>query len=214
MALAAKPLRFIHVFSVLMLVHAGGCGGDDEGTPAPVDTPDDAQTETIAPEEDTWTPPTGWSDDVTRLIVAGVQGTLEEVGDLSTGALIDPAWGHDPNVYCWIGPQGVLDFGGAHVLYAIEPLVPVNSVLVVELVPEEGLDLNLYAVAQPVGTYYVPPHVPSAIDCQNGDDEPAGGTEAVEIHTITEPYNLLIGVTGPEGTETGAFTLRLTLHEN
>jgi len=211
----SRTLLLTSMLSALLLFGAPvGCGGGEE----PAATPDDAGSAdvTSAPEEvvDTWTPPTGWSNDVTRLIVAGVQGTLEEVGTLSDGTAIDPNWGHDPNVYCWVGPQGVLDFGGAHVFYAIEPLIPVNSVLEIELVPEEGLDLNLYAIAQPVGTYYVPPHVPSAIDCQNGDEEPAGGTEVVEIATITEPYNLLIGVTGPEGTVEGGFTLRLTLHEN
>ena len=191
-----------------------GCGGDDDA----VATPDPADTIDVSgpPEEvvDTWTPPTAWADDVTRVILAGEQNIQVEEGTLSDGAVIDPNWGHDPDVYCWIGPQGVLDFGGAHVFYAVEPLVPVNSVLEIELEPEEGLDLNLYAIAQPIGTYYVPPHVPSAIDCQNGDEEGAGGTETVEIATITEPYNLLVGVTGPKGTVDGGFTLRLTLHEN
>ncbi|MEE2779319.1 MAG: hypothetical protein VYE15_02265 [Myxococcota bacterium] len=191
-----------------------GCGGPEETatTPDPVDTTDSSTG--VEEVEDTWVPPTAWSDNVTRLILAGEQNSQEAEGTLADGVVIDPNWGHDPDVYCWVGPQGVLDFGGAHVFYAVEPLVPVNSVLEIELEPEEGLDLNLYAIAQPVGTYYVPPHVPSAIDCQNGDEEGAGGTETVEIATITEPYNLLVGVTGPEGTVDGGFTLRLTLQEN
>ena len=39
----------------------------------------------------------------------------------------------------------------------------------------------------------------------------AGEIEVVETHTITEPYNVLIAVAGPDGVTSGAFSLNVSL---
>ena len=146
----------------------------------------------------------GWPESVTTLgLISQSVG-----GDLSDGAPVDLAWGGQPTADCWIGTDPA-QLRGAHVMYGLKNALPKTDEVVVTVTPAAGVDVNLFAVAFEVQTYYVPPDVPYAIDCKRSWDAAAGEPETVTLRNISAPLEWLIVVAGPEAVEAGAYEISL-----
>ena len=128
--------------------------------------------------------------------------------DLADGAAVEMGWADEPTVACWtILHQS--KFEGNQVYFALDRALQKSSQLTITVVPTARLDVNIYAVAQPIDTYYFPPDVPSASSCVSGFGEGEGGQESVTLQNLNQPLMWLIAVSGPAGVESGAFELRI-----
>ena len=133
-------------------------------------------------------------------------------GDLSEGAILsDLDWAQNSAVACWPGTEHV-NFRGAHVFFSTsqEP----HSLLTATVTPSsEDLDVNVYILQQGSGSLQIPPDVDSVVTCEVGfpqsTDSNPGESDSAQVTAINNGYDLVIGVAGPEGVTSGAFTLEL-----
>ncbi len=216
MDLAAGPPRGAAMtkwtwVAILLIVSATAsttaCG--DSGTTPTADAgPADvvADVEEVAEEVEDDGPLDDWPPEVTTVPV--ISQTLS--GDLSDGATVDLAWGGQPDVDCWIGTNPA-DLRGSHVMFALDNALSKTDEIEVTVTPAAGTNVNLYAIAFDLHTYYVPPDVPLAIDCKRSWDAGPGEPESITLRNISAPLEWLIVVAGPEGVETGAFELALVV---
>ena len=189
------------------------CSGGGGGGPTPDVSVDDGADGDTAPdivdvaEIDTWEPPTAWADHVEQLLF------VEEAtasGDLASGQVVDLDWADEPGVNCWLGPESAF-FSGHTVFYALGFLMPIKANLEVVVEPDAGVDVNAYAVLLEPDVYFVPPNVPSVTGCHRSFGAGAGEVENLSIHTISNPYNVLLAIAGPNGVTEGGFTVSLSL---
>ena len=199
---------------ILGLALFGACGSPDAPEPIADVTSDllgDLSEVSVDVASD-FIPPTEWSPGVELLEVVD---SLELQGSLSDGAPVDLAWAYDLNSYCFNVVEASAYFGGALVFYALAKPMPKLSSLTVELTPEPGVDLNLFAYQLGPTEYFVPPNVPETDFCQASFDDSVqanpGVSESLFLTATGQAHNVLIGVGASEGTLEGSYTLRLVL---
>lgn len=154
----------------------------------------------------------GWSPSVTT-IAAKAGSTVTVDGDLSTGKTMALDWAARSSVACFPATENA-NFSGNHVLYGTQ--IPKDSTLKITAVPKApGVDVSLYAYEIGSTKYSVPPNLGSVTSCEAGydakNDSNPGASESVTLNATTNPYNVVIGVAGPAGVTSGAYTLKLEL---
>ena len=138
-----------------------------------------------------------------------VQGTFEDGAPLE-----DLSWAWSSSNACFPGTQAA-KFSGHHVFFATT--IPVRSVMTITVIPHDAKqDVSIYAYMIGTSYFYLPPALPSCVTCEANHkwDRPWKGktqdhTRSVEVNAIGNPYNVLIGVSGPSSAVTGRFTLRI-----
>lgn len=136
-------------------------------------------------------------------------------GDVSAGEPIALDWAESSSMACF--PANLFEYyQGSHVFYEVE--LPAYSELVITLGPEPTADLSLYAYSlSAASTVVFPPEVGSAVTCEaSPDGAPFNGpgvAETVRLTALDDAYQVVIGVAGVEGVQSGAFTLRAALTE-
>ncbi|MCB9730722.1 MAG: hypothetical protein H6746_19785 [Deltaproteobacteria bacterium] len=196
----ARATRPRATLALALLAVVAGCGGGAE-SPDATDVAD--ATELDAPGE--LPPPTAWSD-AARLVQLIDDQTLQ--GDVDQGAILELGWADDPTVNCW--SFGQMDrFAGPQVLYALAVPLANTRILRLTLTPAPAVDLNLYAVSQPVGSYHLPPALPAASSCPRSDTGGPGEVEQLTLQNISGAQNWFFAVAAPAGTAAGSFELRV-----
>ena len=141
-------------------------------------------------------------------------GAVEVTGSLDKGGVVDLGWAANSSVACFPATENV-NFAGNHVIYRTQ--LPKESQLVVTATPKDPkLDLSVYAYAvSTTDTTSVPPNVSQAVSCSAGydakNDANPGVAETAKLVSITNPYNVYIGVAGAKGFTTGDYTLKIEL---
>lgn len=158
-----------------------------------------------------------WPAEVTP-VTARANDTVVTAGNLSAGKIMeDLSWAANSSNACFPATQN-LKFRGAHVFYSTR--LPPRSVLVVTVTPDDPAgDLSLYGYMIGGEEYRLVPDLPRCITCEADHkwDRPVRGKvqtaeRKIEFQNPTQnTYNILIGVTAPQGVTTGAFQLRLKL---
>jgi hypothetical protein len=153
-----------------------------------------------------------WPSNVTVLAAqAGQPATA--TGDLRNGKTVDLAFASRSNVACFPATENV-NFNGNHVFYALQ--MPKSTQMTITATPKTStLDISLYAFT--IGTTdfrQIPPDVTRATceasyDAQT--DSNPGKAESVKILSIQNPYNVVIGVAGANGTKQGQFDLKVEM---
>ncbi len=154
----------------------------------------------------------GWPGWVTVLFAEG-NATVSHNGNLSEGDAYNLDFASTSSMACVPATEN-LNFSGSHVIFATEQ--PPHSELTITVEPKTpGLDVSLYAYQIGTTFHYTPLDVTSAVTCEAGydaqKDSNPGETESVKLTAINNPYNVVIGVAGPQGVTAGEFTLRLDL---
>lgn len=129
-------------------------------------------------------------------------------GNLDEGEILELDWAH--TVYCWPQTQDS-KFSGAHVLY--ERSQDADRDFTMRVQPTSTLDLSIYAVQRSEGETTLPPDLTNAFDCsatyEFDDDSNPGQAEVVLAAGSSNAYELVIGVAGANGVETGSYTLEI-----
>ncbi|MBP7866958.1 MAG: hypothetical protein KA419_13535 [Acidobacteria bacterium] len=158
----------------------------------------------------------GWPSNVTPVAIQKGK-TVTVAGKLETGQVLpDLSWASRSSVACFPATQN-LRFNGKHVLYATQ--LPPRSILTVKVVPDDpSVDLSIYAYSIGVNNFAVVPDLGSCVSCEAEHkwDRPKRGktqdhTRAVKLNAVTNPYNVVVGVAGANGRNTGSYTLEFTL---
>lgn len=145
--------------------------------------------------------------------------TFEVKGNLSEGEVIsDLSWASQSSTACFPATQNA-KFKANHVLYHMD--LPPKSILNIKLIPDnpEGPAMSLYGYQIGTTNYSVVPELSSAVSCEADhiNDRPVrgkveDGTRSLYFNATTNPYNVVIGVTGVEGA-TGGYTLQIELEQ-
>lgn len=145
--------------------------------------------------------------------------TFEVKGNLDEGELIeDLSWADRSSTACFPGTQ-FSKFKAKHVLYHTD--LPPQSILNIKLIPDnpEGPAMSLYAYQIGTTNYSVVPDLGSAVSCEADhiNDRPVrgkveDGTRSVKLNATTNPYNVVIGVTGVEDAS-GGYTIQIELEQ-
>lgn len=140
-------------------------------------------------------------------------------GNLETGTTMPLKWAESSQVACFPGTR-FHEFKGNHVLYRV-PL-PANSYIKITVEPKNKKDrINLYALRLGADNMALPPDVLRASTCEASYPRYAGKPnynkanqpQSVEIISIRNPYNILIGVAGAEGILEGDYELKIEIGE-
>ena len=143
--------------------------------------------------------------------------TVEVQGAFEAGVpLEDLSWAWSATNACFPGTQAA-KFSGHHVFFATT--IPVRSAMTVVVIPDDvQQDVSIYAYMIGASYFYLPPVLPGSVTCEANHkwDRPWKGrtqdhTRSVEVNAIGNPYNVLIGVSGPRSAVTGRFTLQVTV---
>jgi hypothetical protein len=154
----------------------------------------------------------GWSTSVTTITPqAGATTSVE--GNLSSGKTMALDWAAKSSVACFPATENA-NFSGNHVLYGTQ--IPKDSTLKITAVPKSpSVDVSLYAYEVGSTKYSIPPNLGSVTSCEASydakNDSNPGATETVTLTATTNPYNVVIGVAGPQGVTSGAYTLKVEL---
>ncbi len=161
---------------------------------------------------------TGFPAKVKKIVIEANK-TFEVKGNLNEGEIIsDLSWADRSSTACFPGTQ-FSKFKANHVLY--HTALPPRSILNVKLIPDnpEGPAMSLYAYQIGTTNYSVVPNLGSAVSCEADHirDRPVrgkveDGTRSVSLNATTNPYTVVIGVTGVEGA-TGGYTIQLELEQ-
>ena len=127
-------------------------------------------------------------------------------GSLSEGQYVDMRFGLRPAIHCYTAPQKMY-FSGHHVLYAIK--VPANTKVLVELNTRGNMSLYAYMIS--ADRYDVPPYVEvvSKSGCSSSM-KPMGELDRVMMKAGTVSTHVIVGVSGIEEANSGAFNLKIT----
>ena len=92
-------------------------------------------------------------------------------------------------------------------MYAFE--VPANTKMIVDL--SSAVDLSLYGYLIDTKRYDTPPYVEnvSKFGCQ-ASHKPNTGNERILLVAGSTPMHVILGVAGPNETENGAFSIKIT----
>jgi hypothetical protein len=136
-------------------------------------------------------------------------------GSINGGKIIPLRWASTSSMACWPSNKNV-HANGNHVLYKTR--LPPRSTMDIELLPGSRDDLTLYAYSG--SNPYLPPKVRRAVSCEASylygirsysvKSNP-GGKEKVQLRSIRNPYDVIIGVAGANKAKTGRFKLKITL---
>ncbi len=145
--------------------------------------------------------------------------TFEVKGNLDNGEEIsDLSWADRSSTACFPGTQ-FSKFRANHVLYHMD--LPPRSILKITLIPDDtsGPAMSLYGYQIGTTNYSVVPELGSAVTCEADhiNDRPVrgkveDGSRSIRLNATTNPYNVVIGVSGQEGAS-GGFTLQVELEQ-
>lgn len=144
--------------------------------------------------------------------------TVEVRGAFEEGAAIAGlSWAWSSTNACFPGTQGG-KFRGHHVFFATK--IPTRSIMTVTVIPDDKeQDVSIYAYTIGTTYFYLPPSLPSCVTCEADHkwDRPWRGkaqdhTRSVELNAIGNPYNVVIGVSGPGSAVKGGFYLQVTVN--
>jgi hypothetical protein len=160
----------------------------------------------------------GWSDSVTW-IEAEANKTVAITDSFDKGLdMPDLSWASTSTMACFPATQNA-KFRGKHVFFAAT--LPPRSIMNIRVKPaDDNADLSLYAYQIGTTRYDLPPKISSAVSCEadhkwdypKKDKPPQGSSREVMLNATTNPYNVLIGVSGPAGVS-GDFTLEVELKQ-
>lgn len=143
--------------------------------------------------------------------------TVTVKGSFEAGTPIeDLSWAWSSSNACFPGTQAA-KFSGHHVFFATR--IPIRSVMTITVIPDDKKqDVSIYAYMIGITYFYLPPALPSSVTCEANHkwDRPWAGktqdhTRSVEVNAISNPYNVVIGVSGPGSAVNGSFTLEVTV---
>lgn len=140
-------------------------------------------------------------------------GSVSAEGNLNTGKQIELRFASRSTVACFPATQND-KFSGKHVFYALR--MPAHSELTITATPRNGrTDVNLYAIQTSVGNASaVPPATVSCVSCEASfsyQGNNPGDEEQVELQSVNNEYDVIIGIAGPAGVTEGDFTLKAEL---
>jgi len=156
-----------------------------------------------------------WPGDVTLFEVEKGK-TVQICGVFETGRVIDDlSWAWDGSIACFPGTQSA-KYQGKHVFFATQ--IPRHSIMDITVIPDNPKqDISIYVFEMGTSDFYLPPSIPRVLTCEVSHkwDYPKVGrtqdhTRSVNVNAIRNPYNVLIGVTGPGTTVKGGFTVKVT----
>jgi hypothetical protein len=159
-------------------------------------------------------PATGWPANVTPVSAAKGQ-TVAVTGRLESGApMADLSWASNSSMACFPATQND-KFRGNHVFFSAS--LPPRSEMYITVTPKDPTkDVSIYAYMVGTNNYSLAPNIASAVTCEAEYkwDRPKRGrtqdsTRTVRLNATTNPYNVLIGVSGPAGSTAGEFTLSI-----
>ncbi|MCB0584827.1 MAG: hypothetical protein KDD06_05810 [Phaeodactylibacter sp.] len=140
--------------------------------------------------------------------------TLTYRGKLEDGAPIhDLSWAWNSQNACFVSIRQD-KFTGNHILYATD--LPPHSEMEISLRPEDGAaNLSLYAYSLGAGKLRFVPDLPSCISCeasfQPDMGQATGPERQVSLRSGTNPLQVVIGVAGADGLNSGAYLLTISL---
>lgn len=143
--------------------------------------------------------------------------TVQVKGALENGApLEDLSWAWNSSNACFPSMQAS-KFSGHHVFFATQ--IPRHSVMTITLIPDDAAqNLSLYAYMQGPTFFQLPSALHHCVTCEASHkwDRPwknktQDHTRSVEVNAIANPYNVVIGVTGPSAAIKGGFSLEVTV---
>ncbi|PKL77296.1 MAG: hypothetical protein CVV27_05955 [Candidatus Melainabacteria bacterium HGW-Melainabacteria-1] len=153
-----------------------------------------------------------------KKIDTSANNTVTIKGNLDDGQVIsDLSWASSSSIACFPATQNS-KFRAKHLLFHTS--LPPRSILKVKLIPTDtSKAMSLYAYQIGTTNYAVVPKLSSAVTCEADhiNDRPVvgkteDGTRSVSLNATTNPYNVVIGVSGNEGVS-GEFTLEVTLEQ-
>lgn len=156
----------------------------------------------------------GFPSAVTTLSVTPNGAATTVTGELSRGKTMALTWAAKSSVACFPATEFV-NFKGKHVMYGLS--IPKQSELTVTVTPKTpSLDVNVYAYTIGATDFtHVAPNLSSAVSCEAGYDQVKdsnpGKAETIKLNAATNPYNVVIGVAGPDGVTSGEYTLSVAL---
>lgn len=137
-------------------------------------------------------------------------------GRLESGAVMqDLSWASNSSVACFPATQNER-FRGNHVLYSAQ--LPPQSVMTITVIPKDPkADMSIYAYQVGTTNFTLPPQLASCVACEAEHkwDRPKKGrtqdhTRSVTLNSLRNPYNIVIGVSGPAGAK-GEFDLKVDI---
>jgi hypothetical protein len=147
--------------------------------------------------------------------VAMLNENQSYAGDLSRGKTIDLDFAHESTMACWTETEDQ-NFSGPHQFFALT--MAANSTLTVDLDSQPGVDANLYVIQVGTTIFTLPPDLLTAVTCEASypmsTDRNPGEVDSAVVTTFNNPYNVIIGVAGAQGHETGGFVLDVTTTVN
>jgi hypothetical protein len=158
---------------------------------------------------------TGWAKNVTVVKSVGNE-TVTAEGDLSKGSLIeDLSWASNSSNACFPATQNT-KFRGNHIFFATT--IPAKSIMKITVKPDDSnQNMSLYAYMIGNTSFDLVPDLPRCITCEADHkwDRPWKGKtqndeRKVEFQNPTQnTYNILIGVSAPQGVTTGKFKVMI-----
>ena len=139
-------------------------------------------------------------------------------GDLSEGALMsDLSWAWNSSVACFPATQKH-KFTGSHVLYTLE--LSKYSEMKATVIPDDlEANYSIYAYEIGINSNRIVPNLTSCVRCEADFkwDRPHRSKTQDHSRTVTNlvainrPYQIVIGVVGPEGVREGGFSLLIEM---
>jgi hypothetical protein len=132
-------------------------------------------------------------------------------GKLDNGEIIsDLSWAWSSNMACFV--ETVKDqYKGNHVFYKIE--IPTNSTIDIYMTPTNSSDeMALYGYSKATGDETIPPGISSSVSCEASPSNSNGaktGEQHIYLNAINNPYAIIFGVAGPEGSTSGGFEIKI-----
>lgn len=142
-------------------------------------------------------------------------GSVSAKGKLEDGKPMDDlAWASTSSMACFPATQNE-KFRGNHVMLATE--IPPKSIMTVTVIPDDPtMDLSIWGYTVAPNNFRTPPGIPSCVACEAEHkwDRPKKGktqdhTRTITFNAIGNPYNVLVGVSGPKTAVKGGFTLKV-----
>ncbi len=133
-------------------------------------------------------------------VTLDVNGAATVRGDLSDGACVNLGWAASSQTACF--PANLNDgFEGNHVYFALDAPLPPHMRLQID----PGPGVRVYAYSIGVDSYYVPPYVPTTVQCEYS----VGLGDPVSLNTVANPYGIFFAVAGAADQVEGAFEVTL-----
>jgi hypothetical protein len=125
---------------------------------------------------------------------------------LEDGAPMELAWAQQSSVACFPATQNEA-YAGPHRLFVMQQAAEQSLEIRVEA--EAGVDISIYSIQQGTNSFVLPPDTVTAVACEASLSNGAGETESLSLWGPNNPYNLIVGVAGVEGQDSGRFLLEI-----